>query len=142
MLVKAPGLFSTTTFQPSPSDNAFAITRARISGGVEADDGTTIRMTFDGNDCADAPRKAGTPNPSAAAPVKNTRLSMVFPRWFPARRLVKPWLVSTSSWRREAILHGHSSIILLWHRAITSWNDRFPMPWNDRIKRRIKLRDL
>src|ERR1041385_1379431 len=48
MLVRAPGLFSTITFQPSLSDRALAIIRARISGGVEAEFGTTMRMTFDG----------------------------------------------------------------------------------------------
>jgi len=43
-----PGLFSTITFQPSPSDSAAATMRARMSGGVLAEFGTMIRMTLDG----------------------------------------------------------------------------------------------
>ena len=48
IVITAPGLFSTTTFQPSPSDSALATMRARMSGGVLAEVGTTMRMTFDG----------------------------------------------------------------------------------------------
>jgi hypothetical protein len=33
IVITAPGLFSTTTFQPSPSDSAVAMMRARMSGG-------------------------------------------------------------------------------------------------------------
>src|SRR6516225_8756380 len=73
MVITAPGLFSTTTFQPSPSDSAVAMIRARMSGGVLADAGTTIRMTFDGKDCANAGPKAAF-QPVAAAPAKNSRL--------------------------------------------------------------------
>src|SRR5215510_8657586 len=78
MVITAPGLFSTTTFQPSPSDRALAMMRARMSGGVLADAGTTIRMTFDGKDCANADPKAAPPQPIAAAPAKNSRLFMAF----------------------------------------------------------------
>ena len=45
MVFTPPGLFSTITFQPSPSDRAAAMMRARISGGVLAEVGTTMRMT-------------------------------------------------------------------------------------------------
>ena len=48
IVMTAPGLFSTTTFQPSPSDSAVAMIRARMSGGVLAEFGTTMRMTLDG----------------------------------------------------------------------------------------------
>src|SRR5262245_25120938 len=87
MVITAPGLFSTTTFQPSPSDSAVAMMRARMSGGVLADVGTTIRMTFDGKDCANADPKAAPPQPTAAAPARNSRLFMAFPfvRWRPVR---------------------------------------------------------
>ena len=46
--ITAPGLFSTITFQPSPSESAVAMIRARMSGGVLAELGTMIRMTLDG----------------------------------------------------------------------------------------------
>ena len=78
MVITAPGLFSTTTFQPSASDNAPATMRARISGGVLAEYGTTMRITFDGKDCANADPKAA-PQPRAAAPAKNFRLFMSCP---------------------------------------------------------------
>src|SRR6266550_3309510 len=78
MVITAPGLFSTTTFQPSASDKALAMMRARMSGGVLAEAGTTMRMTFDGKDCANADREA-TPQPMAAAPAKNSRLFMSYP---------------------------------------------------------------
>src|SRR6516164_3542567 len=83
----APGLSSTTTFQPSPSDRAVAMMRARMSGGVLADAGTTIRMAFEGKDCANADPKAAPPQPIAAAPAKNSRLFMAFPFicWPPVR---------------------------------------------------------
>src|SRR5215831_18749103 len=78
MVITAPGLSSTTTFQPSPSDSAVAMIRARMSGGVLADAGTTIRMAFEGKDCANADPKAAPPQPIAAAPAKNFRLFMAF----------------------------------------------------------------
>src|ERR1700719_1440632 len=87
MVITAPGLFSTTTFQPSPSDSAVAMMRARMSGGVLADVGTTIRMTFDGKDCANADPKAAPPQPTPAAPARNSRRFMAFPFvcWPPVR---------------------------------------------------------
>src|SRR5215470_2339738 len=87
MVITAPGLSSTTTFQPSPSDSAVAMMRARMSGGVLADAGTTIRMAFEGKDCANADPKAAPPQPIAAAPAKNSRLFMAFPFicWPPVR---------------------------------------------------------
>src|SRR5262249_48982779 len=87
MVITAPGLFSTTTFQPSPSDRALAMMRARMSGGVLADVGTTIRMTFEGKDCANADPKTAPPQPIAAAPAKNSRRFMAFPFvcWLPVR---------------------------------------------------------
>src|SRR5262249_3986945 len=89
MVITAPGLSSTTTFQPSPSDSAVAMMRARMSGGVLADAGTTIRMAFEGKDCANADQKAAPPQPIAAAPAKNSRLFVEFPFicWPPVRRL-------------------------------------------------------
>src|SRR5689334_16677900 len=75
MVITAPGLFSTTTFQPSASDNALATMRARMSGGVLAEYGTTMRMTFDGKDCANAGPNIA-PQPRAAAPARNCRLFM------------------------------------------------------------------
>src|SRR5271165_3140929 len=92
IVITAPGLFSTTTFQPSPSDSAVAMIRARISGGVLADAGTTIRMTFEGKDCPSAGLKAAAPRLIAAAPVKNARLSMAF-LWFVARPIATLRLV-------------------------------------------------
>ena len=53
---------------------------------VLADVGTTMRMTFVGNDCADARSSAAPPKPSAAAPVRNARLSIEVPRCKPVRR--------------------------------------------------------
>lgn len=50
IVITAPGLFSTITFQLSPSDKAVATMRARMSGGVLAEVGTTMRMTLDGKD--------------------------------------------------------------------------------------------
>src|SRR5262245_46378165 len=79
MVITAPGLFSTTTFQPSPSDRALAMMRARMSGGVLADAGTTILMTFEGKDCANADPKVAPPQPITAAPAKNSRLFMALP---------------------------------------------------------------
>src|SRR5262249_15792261 len=67
------------TFQPSPSDRALAMMRARMSGGVLADAGTRIRMTFEGKDCANADPKTAPPQPIAAAPAKNSRLFMALP---------------------------------------------------------------
>jgi hypothetical protein len=49
-----------------------------MSGGVLAENGTTMRMTFDGKDCANADPKA-VPQPMAAAPAKNSRLFMSCP---------------------------------------------------------------
>src|SRR6266446_6369759 len=87
MVITAPGLFSTTTFQPSASDNALAMMRARMSGGVLAENGTTIRMTLDGKDCANADPKAAPPQPTAAAPARNSRRFIAFPFvcWPPVR---------------------------------------------------------
>src|SRR6185503_14201681 len=76
MVITPPGLFSTTTFQPSVSVSALATMRARISGGVEAEFGTTIRMTFEGNDWADADWDETAPKPAAAALMRNERRSM------------------------------------------------------------------
>src|SRR5262249_49152682 len=76
MVITAPGLSSTTSFQPSPSDSAVAMMRARMSGGVLADAGSTIRMEFGGKGCANADPKAAPPQPIAAAPAKNFRLFM------------------------------------------------------------------
>src|SRR4051794_32448437 len=75
----APGLFSTITFQPSPSESAVATMRARMSGGVLAEYGTTIRMTPAGYGCASAGRKAVAQRPIAAVPAiatvdRNARL--------------------------------------------------------------------
>src|SRR5262249_36503169 len=42
----------------------------------------------------------------------------------------------------KATADFHHGIILLWHHLITKWNEQNPMPWNERIKRRLKLRDL
>jgi hypothetical protein len=47
-VITPPGLFSTTTFQPSPSDSADARMRATMSGGVLTEYGATMRMTFAG----------------------------------------------------------------------------------------------
>jgi hypothetical protein len=52
--------------------------RARMSGGVLADVGTTIRTTFDGKDCPNAGPPAAMPRPIVAAPVRNDRLFMAF----------------------------------------------------------------
>src|SRR4029077_17717780 len=66
-----PGLFSTMTFQPSLSDSALAMMRARISGGVEAEAGTTTRTTPEGNVWAWAKVCASAEtNPVAASTVK------------------------------------------------------------------------
>ena len=54
IVITPPALFSTMTFQPSPSDKAWATTRASMSGGVLTEYGTTMRMTPEGNDCARA----------------------------------------------------------------------------------------
>jgi hypothetical protein len=45
MVPTAPGLFSTIRFQPLPSESAVATTRARMSGGVlaENDDPDQVR---------------------------------------------------------------------------------------------------
>src|ERR1700742_3199028 len=53
-VITAPGLSSTMVRQPSTSDSALATMRARMSGGVLAELGTTKRIKFDGNDCARA----------------------------------------------------------------------------------------
>jgi hypothetical protein len=45
---------------------------------VLAEYGTTMRMTFDGKDCANADPQAA-PQPRAAAPAKNFRLFMSCP---------------------------------------------------------------
>src|SRR4051794_13566042 len=79
MVMTAPGLFSTITFQPSPSASAVATMRARISGGVLAEYGTTMRMTFDGKNCPSARSPAAKPTPIAAAPARNVRRSMALP---------------------------------------------------------------
>ncbi len=75
-VITAPGLFSTMILQSSPSERALATTRARMSGGVPADPGTTTRMILDGYDCANAGFETATPRPAAAVPVKNARLFM------------------------------------------------------------------
>jgi len=49
-VITAPGLSSTTVFQPSPSESALATIRARMSGGVLGEPETTKRTTFDGKD--------------------------------------------------------------------------------------------
>src|SRR5262249_1209352 len=77
-------LFSTMVRQPSTSESALATMRARMSGGVLADAGTTNRMTFDGNDCARAALNAAAPRPSAAAPDRNARLFMALSTWLPS----------------------------------------------------------
>src|SRR5260370_22493298 len=84
MVITAPGLFSTTTFQPSASDNALAMMRARMSGGVLAENDTTMRMTLDGKDCANADPKAARPQATAAAPPSNSRRFIAFPFLFRA----------------------------------------------------------
>ena len=60
---------------------------AEDRAGVLADCGTTIRMTFDGKDCAKADPKAALPQPTAAAPARNSRLFMalLFVCWPPVR---------------------------------------------------------
>src|SRR4051794_25665032 len=79
MVITAPALFSTTTFQPSLSDSAAAMMRARMSGGVLAEVGTTMRITLVGKDCAMAGRNVVPPKPSAAAPARNARRFMRIP---------------------------------------------------------------
>src|SRR5262249_29799536 len=44
--------------------------------------------------------------------------------------------------QRETTCDLYSGIILLWYHLISYWNEHFVMPWNDRTKRRLKLRDL
>src|SRR5262249_25891161 len=85
MVMTAPGLFSTTVFQPSSSASAVAMTRARMSGGVLVEVGTTIRMGFDGNDWASADRR-GSDRPIAAAPVRKRRRFMETSIWCRAVR--------------------------------------------------------
>src|SRR6266545_5700821 len=80
MVPTAPGLFSTMTFQPSPSESALAMMRAMMSGGVLAEYGTTIRMTFEGKDWPNVVSWAARLRPLAAAPVRNARRFMAFAR--------------------------------------------------------------
>src|SRR4051794_7725823 len=83
MVITPPGLFSITTFQPSDSVNALATMRARMSGGVEGEFGTTMRMVLVGNDCADADWNDPAPKLTAAAPIRNERRYMAFSHlWF------------------------------------------------------------
>src|SRR5689334_12658491 len=86
----APGLFSTIVFQPSTAESALATMRARMSGGVLAELGTTKRMRLDGKDCARAGENAVAPRPSAAAPVKKVRLFMGRPSDRSARLWGRP----------------------------------------------------
>jgi hypothetical protein len=83
-VITAPGLSSTIVFQPSRSESALATMRARMSGGVLAEFGTTKRMTFDGNVCPRAGANVAAPRPSAAAPLRNARLFMAFSHWLPS----------------------------------------------------------
>src|SRR5215475_4552410 len=87
MVITAPGLFSTTNLQRSPSDRPLAMRRARMSGGVLADAGTRSRITFGGKEYPNADPKTAPPQPIAAAPAKNSRLFMAFPFvcWLPVR---------------------------------------------------------
>src|SRR5262249_7136980 len=128
MVITAPGLFSTTTFQPSPSDRALAMMRARMSGGVLADAGTTIRMTFEGKDCANADSKAA-PQPIAAAPAKNSRLFMALPFvcWPPVRDASRVSVGDCTRPRLEGKTTPsiHYEIILLWYHLIIFGNERF-----------------
>src|SRR3954471_22894484 len=78
IVITAPGLFSTITFQPSPSESAVATMRARMSGGVLAEYGTTIRMTLDGEGCANAGQRAAISKPAIVPAIatvdRNARL--------------------------------------------------------------------
>src|SRR5262249_47146472 len=127
MVITAPGLFSTTTFQPSASDSAVAMMRARMSGGVLADAGTTMRMTFDGKDCANADPRAAPTQPTAAAPARNSRLFMAFPIlcWPPVRAVLNQVRVRASRLERKTTPTVHYRIILLCYHLITFRNERF-----------------
>src|SRR6516164_5914076 len=127
MVITAPGLFSTITFQPSPSDSAVAMMRARMSGGVLAENGTTMRMTFDGKDCANADPKAAPMQPIAAAPARNSRLFMAFPFvfWPPVRDVLNQVRRRASRLERKATSTVHYRIILLCYHLITFRNERF-----------------
>jgi hypothetical protein len=80
-------------------------------------------MTFDGNDCANADWKAGAPRPIAAAPVKNARLSTVFPLGLLLAGSQSPGWFSTFQPDGEAIWRHHSRIILLLDHPMPFWNE-------------------
>ncbi len=77
IVMTPPGLFSTITFQPSMSDSAFATMRARMSGGVEADIGATMRIVPLGKVCASA--EAGTMANAAGSKSESNRNFMCTP---------------------------------------------------------------
>src|SRR6266851_601368 len=126
MVITAPGLFSTTTFQPSASDNALAMMRARMSGGVLAENGTTMRMTLDGKDCANADPKAAPPQATAAAPARNSRRFIAFP--FVCRPPVRdgPQPGETACVKARTKGYPNSSLPdnIIVYRLITSRNER------------------
>src|SRR4029077_5947216 len=93
----------------------------------------------DGKDCPSAVSWAPKPKPIAAAPVRNVRRFMVRPRLFD---LFAQRRSGRTNAETKASAGFPERIILRWHHPITVWNEIEGMPWNDRVKRRLKLRDL
>ena len=105
-------------------------------GRRAAEFGTTMRMTFDGNDSAEADWNVAAPKPTAAVPVKNDRRSMAFIPRFVAALLGVVELCR----ERTPIVPFQNNIMMV--SSSYHFGMRFSMPWNDRTKRRLKLRDL
>jgi hypothetical protein len=75
MVPAAPATLSTITVCPRASRNPSAITRAIVSVGPPAENGTTMVMGFDGYDCARV--KNGQASPRAPALKVNVRRRIV-----------------------------------------------------------------
>ena len=94
--------------------------RARMSGGVEAEVGTTMRMTFDGNDCANADWNAGCTETHR----RRCRSRMPVCPWSFPLDLLLAGSQSPVGFNLQPGVRGyqratHSGIILLSHHLIT-----------------------
>src|SRR5215831_12780114 len=122
MVITAPGLSSTTTFQPSPSANALAMMRARMSGGC-----ARRGRHHDANDirreglCKCRPKgRAATDRRRSCQkcpPVHAVPLHLL------SREASNRFLSLTSESKPTAAIHSRTTLIL--YEVITFWDDPF-----------------